>query len=70
MSLFLTPEERRELTGFATKVKQIEQLRKMGVPFFVNGAGWPIVTVAAIEGRKEEPQAKPGWQPRVLQGIR
>ena len=70
MSLFLTPEEVRELTGFAVKAKQIEQLRRMGIPFFVNGCGRAVVAVSAIEGRKPEAAAQPGWQPRVLQGNR
>lgn len=67
MSLFLTQIELRELTGFAIKAKQIAQLRKMGIPFFINGCGKPVVTLAAIQGA---PQAKlqpqPEWVPAVL----
>lgn len=68
MSLFLTPTELRELTGFALKAKQIEQLRIMGVPFRVNGAGRPVVTVSAVEGRAEQQPIKQAWEPAVLQG--
>ena len=52
MSHFLNPDEVRELTGFAIKARQIEQLRRMGIAFFVNGCGRPVVTVAAVEDRK------------------
>jgi biotin operon repressor len=66
MSLFLTPQELRDLTGFSIKAKQIEQLRRQGIPFFVNGHGRPVVTVAAVKGEKEETAAQKGWRPAVL----
>lgn len=66
MSLFLTPAEMRELTGFALKSKQIEQLRRMGIAFLVNGCGRPVVTVAAIEGTKKPEVRRDVWQPAVL----
>ena len=34
--MFLTKEEVVELTGWKNKKKQVEQLRKMGLPFWVN----------------------------------
>lgn len=64
--MFLTAEQVRELTGYAVKAKQIAQLRRMGIAFFVNGGGRPIVTVAAIEGRKEETKIPPVWRSAVL----
>lgn len=70
MSRFLTRPEIRELTAFAIKAKQIEQLRKMGIPFFVNGGGWPVVAFSAIEGRTQEPQPQSRWTPAVLQRDR
>ena len=70
MSLFLTQPEIRELTGFAIRSKQINQLRKMGVAFFVNGCGKPVITTAAIEGRKDVPQAQQSWQPAFLTASR
>lgn len=70
MSLFITQDEVRELTGFSVKQKQIEQLKRMGIPFFVNGCGRPIVTVSAVEGRKQEAPALQGWQPAILTGTR
>ena len=70
MSHFLNPTEVRELTGFAIKARQIEQLRRMGIAFFVNGCGRPVVTVAAVEGRKSEVPPQAAWKPMVLQGGR
>lgn len=66
MSLFITIAEMRELTGFALKSKQIEQLRRMGIAFFVNGCGRPVVTVTAIEGTKKPEVRRDVWQPAVL----
>lgn len=50
-------------TGRRQKSKQIEQLRKMGVKFFVNAAGHPMVTDEAINGRKPTKAQKPAWSP-------
>jgi hypothetical protein len=44
------------------KSKQIEALRRMGLPFHVNAVGKPVVTAAAIEGRKQAEPPKPTWQ--------
>jgi len=70
MSLFITPEDLKELTGFTVKEKQIKQLRRMGIPFFVNGCGRAVVAVSAVEGRKQDEQPKQGWKHAVLQGGR
>ena len=68
--MFLTADEVRELTGYAIKAKQIAQLRRMGIAFFINGGGRPIITVSAIEGRKQEAIIVPVWRPAVLTGSR
>ncbi len=65
-NLFLTSDELRQLTGFALKARQIEQLRRMGIAFFVNGCGRPVVTVAAIKGTKKQEAQRVVWQPAVL----
>jgi hypothetical protein len=62
MSTFLSADDIAVLTGRKVKSKQIETLRKMGIAFWVNACGKPIVTLAAIEGRKEAPQPKQ-WTP-------
>lgn len=62
MGMFLTADELAELTGRKIKSKQIEALRRMGLPFHVNAVGKPVVSAAAIEGRKQVEQPKPTWQ--------
>lgn len=65
--MFLTQDEIVILTGRPQKSRQIEQLRKMGVPFYVNAIGRPIVARAIIEGRKEKVEPpKPRWEPEAL----
>lgn len=53
MAMFLTADELAELTGRRIKSKQIEALRRMGLPFHVNAAGKPVVSVSTIEGRRQ-----------------
>ena len=65
MSIFLSHEDLRELTGYTVRAKQIEQLRRMGIAFFVNGCGRPVVTFSAIEGRKQ-PEQTATWKPAIL----
>lgn len=68
MGMFLTVQDISELTGRKMKSKQIEALKKMGLPFWVNAIGEPIVTVAAVEGRIE-PQREKVWEmPRRSHG--
>ena len=68
--LFLTPEELQTLTGYAVRIKQIAQLRKMGIPFRINGCGRAIVTRVAVEGGAEIAPPAAVWQPAVLQKSR
>ena len=70
--LFLTEDELKELTGFATKARQIAQLRTMGVAFRINGCGRAVVTRAAVIGTSTEQgtQQPQAWRPTVLQGGR
>ncbi|WP_081059870.1 DUF4224 domain-containing protein [Burkholderia stagnalis] len=62
---FLSAEELVVLTGRKVKSKQVEILRRMGVPFFVNACGRAVVTRVAIEGRGEV-RAVRGWNPSVM----
>lgn len=63
MGMFLTSDDLAQLTGRRIKSKQIEALRRMGLPFHVNACGKPVVPVAAIEGRKEAATpVKPRWE--------
>jgi hypothetical protein len=58
--MFLNREELAILTGRKTKSRQIEALRRMGVPFYVNAMNQPVVARTAIEGpaKAEAPKAK------------
>jgi hypothetical protein len=48
---FLDQGEIAELTGRKIKSKQIDALRKTGLPFFVNATGHPVVARSAIDAR-------------------
>lgn len=61
MSIFLQAEDVAILTGRKSKAKQIEALRRMCIPFWVNAIGKPVVTVAAVEGSKKDPPPKKPW---------
>jgi hypothetical protein len=67
-STFLTKEEVATLTGVKFKSRQIAQLRTMGLPFWVNALGHPIIPRSAIDGRPGTPPAprlKPKWRSNV-----
>lgn len=65
--IFLEPDEIRVLTGVAQKAKQIEQLRRMGIPFYVNASGHPVIARTAVEGgRKDHLDTIKPWRSSVL----
>lgn len=65
--LFLNDEEMAILTGFKWHSKQVEWLRKNGVPFRVNAGGQPVVTRSAIEGGQQlQEPIKKAWEPSVI----
>nr|WP_244147115.1 DUF4224 domain-containing protein [Paraburkholderia bryophila] len=69
--MFLSPQELVQLTGRKVKAKQIQALRSMAVPFFVNALGQPVVARVAVEGRTpvvSERAPRAVWQPRVVVG--
>ena len=68
--LFLDDDALRRPTGFVHKARQVAQLRKMGVPFWINGRGAPVVACSAVQGGKaaDTPAPRPAWVPRVLRG--
>jgi hypothetical protein len=47
---------------------QIEALRRMGLPFFINDIGRPVVARSVIEGRAKSATVpkKKEWVPDVL----
>jgi hypothetical protein len=38
----------------------------MGIPFFVNACGQPVITRVAVEGRPVAVERKPAWTPPDL----
>lgn len=67
MGTFLEPAEIATLTGRKFKSRQIDTLRRMAIPFFVNATGHPVVARAAIDGiRAPAAEPKKPWVPKVL----
>lgn len=66
--LFLSPEEIAFLTGRRRAAHQIATLRAMGIPYWTNAAGKPVVTRAAIEGRAiaSNQEKRESWQPNTI----
>ena len=62
--MFLNADELVLLTGRHRKAKQIQQLRVMGIPFYVNASGHPVVARAVVNGIRPEP-FQPRWTPAV-----
>jgi len=63
MNTFLDANDLVLLTGRRTKSKQVATLRKMGIQFFINACGKPVVPLSAIDGRREEKKLKHQWNP-------
>ncbi len=65
-SIFLNEKDIEILTGRKRKSHQIESLRALGIQFYVNASGHPVVPISAIEGREriEKPQKR--WEPNAL----
>ena len=68
-AVFLNPDEIALLTGFHRKGRQVEQLRRMGIAFYVNGCGRPVVARAAIEGSAAGASPRT-WAPSVVKLAR
>lgn len=70
--MFLTDEELAELTGIkkghngkTREELQCEHLRRIGIPFYPNARGRPVVVAATLTERQAE-KPRPRWQPKVL----
>lgn len=66
---FLSVAEVAALTGRKKHSLQIALLKKIGMPFWVNARGQPIIARTALDGRKEvvkPPAANEPWVPNVL----
>lgn len=65
-SLFLDQDELRTLSGRCNKAQQIEALRQMGVPFYVNATGRPIVVRCLLQGQTVPTEKLTKWTPRLV----
>ena len=63
---FLDDAALRKLTGCAQKTRQVEQLRRMGVPFWINARGQPVVACSALEGAKKAEKPPKKWESTYL----
>ena len=70
MSIFLPPDELATLTGIRSgrrgktrEERQIDALKKMKIPHYVNAARRPVVARAVIEGASSKPPQEQGWEP-------
>ncbi|VVE74049.1 hypothetical protein PAN31117_04835 [Pandoraea anapnoica] len=71
--MFLSPLELETLTGRKIKSKQVEALRRMGLPFFINACGRAIVARSSVEGRPDSTRderfgARSSWHPAIIGG--
>jgi hypothetical protein len=64
---FLGCEEIEALTGRKFKRLQIEALKSMGIPFWINAAGKPIVVRTAVVGHHSLPTTATAtsWSPKL-----
>jgi len=64
---FLSADDLATLTGRKVKSRQVEALRQMGIPFFVNAIGRAVVARTAVEGKAAPTlKDKPAWVPPGL----
>jgi hypothetical protein len=76
MTTFLTEKDMVELTGIrqgkdgrTREQRQVDTLRKMKIPHYVNAVGRPIVARAVIEGIGAiPPEPIMAWEPRLAHG--
>lgn len=66
MSIFLDDDDVAKLAGTKSKSRQIDSLRRMGILFYVNAAGRPVVPKSAVEGKEISSKPKVSWEPSVL----
>jgi len=71
--MFLTDKQLAELTGIrigrngkTREQLQCEHLRRVGIPFYPNARGKPMVLLDALLGQRHAEAKKPKWQPKVL----
>lgn len=69
--MFLDDDQLLELTGYKQAGKQIEMLKKQGIPFHVNASGHPKVASAVIEGKHvQQKREQKDWTPKWAANLR
>lgn len=63
-SYFLTRDELADLCESRRCARQVEHLRRIGVPFHLTPSGRPVVTRKALEGGRETAKQK-NWEPAL-----
>ncbi|PSJ15975.1 DUF4224 domain-containing protein [Nitrosomonas supralitoralis] len=66
MSIFLDDDDVARLAGTKIKSRQVAQLRIMGILFYINAAGRPVVPRSAVEGNNQPLNQDQSWTPNVL----
>jgi hypothetical protein len=67
MSIFLDDDDVRKLTGKKLKAGQVDVLRRMGILFYINASGWPVVPKSAVDPQINKiNQPDQPWVPDVL----
>ena len=66
MSIFLEKSDVAILTGKKLKSQQVDALRRMGILFYVNASGRPVVPKSAVEGKETSDKPTPSWEPSIL----
>lgn len=61
MSLFLSEDELKQLTGRTTRNAQIRALRDMQLPFFINAAGRAVVLQQSLGVKEPESKLPKKW---------
>ena len=66
MSIFLDDDDVARLAGTKIKSRQVAQLRVMGILFYINAAGRPVVPRSAVEASNHKIEQEQTWTPNVL----
>lgn len=61
--LCLSREEIAELARAHTRARQLAFLRNNGIKHYVDNNGWPVVTLAAVEGLQTAGRKNAPWSP-------
>lgn len=62
MSLLLSDEEVKQLTGAERPSRQIDMLRTNGIRFYIKATGYPAVPRAQFESNDDSRASKPNFQ--------